>query len=110
VRGKLAAIVDLHVLPPLNATRAVWTVPFFAPGTKLPSLAGPEVVEVAEDGGGGGGIKIRAPGSTAGVRDGQRDIYACKVGRDRAGGPGCCGAAGVGLQGSGLERGAARLG
>jgi hypothetical protein len=89
VRGKLASIMDLHVLPPLNDTRAVWTTPFFAPGAALPTAAGPGAPLVVAEGGGGGGIKLQAPGSSATVRDGQKDIYACKVRPSLSGQAGC---------------------
>jgi len=72
-RDKFLAILDLHLLPPLPQTRAVWTTPFFQPGTQLPARAG--VVEVvAVD---GDSIGLKSAGATAQIT--RRDIYACKV-------------------------------
>lgn len=83
-RDKLAAIVEVHWLPPLPESRAVWTTPFMLPGTKLPGLNAPAgsgglvtVRSVASD----GAIELEsAGGATARIRGGGdgRDLYACK--------------------------------
>ncbi|GBF96782.1 hypothetical protein Rsub_09638 [Raphidocelis subcapitata] len=77
VRDKLGAIMDLHQLPPLNSTRAVWTSPFLLPGARPASLAGPGLLEVSGVDAGTGAIAIRSPGSTAKIGS-RRDVYACK--------------------------------
>lgn len=64
------------MLPPLPSSRAVWTAPFFTPGTRLPSVASPDALVVGDNGGGGGDVSIVSPGSTAKIR--ARDVYACK--------------------------------
>lgn len=78
IRDKLGAIMDLHVLPDLPDSRAVWTTPFFLNGTRLASVGvqpGAEILETARSD--NGDIEIRSPGSSAKIT--QRDIYACKV-------------------------------
>jgi hypothetical protein len=71
--------MDLHQLPPLNETRAVWTAPFLAPGARPATLAGPGLLEVSGVDPGTGEISVRSPGSTAKIGP-RRDMYACKVG------------------------------
>lgn len=94
--ARLAEILSLHWLPPLNDTRAVWTSPFMRPGARMPTLrADGAAVEVVAPAGGApaGEIVLRAvaggsdaaaadgsviAGNTARVVEGQRDLYACK--------------------------------
>jgi hypothetical protein len=74
-RDRLAAVLDLHVLPALPDTRAVWTTPFFATGARLPTAARGAALEVV--GSGDGGIVVKGPGGkTATVT--KKDVYACK--------------------------------
>jgi hypothetical protein len=74
-KAYLADVIKHHVLPPLPATRAVWTAPFMRPGTEMGTLRGSGGkirVESAEGG------RVRLAGGAGGASILRADLYACK--------------------------------
>ena len=74
-KAYLADVIKHHVLPPLPATRAVWTTPFMRPGTEMATLrgnGGKIRVESAEGG------RVRLDGGAGGASILKADLYACK--------------------------------
>jgi hypothetical protein len=74
-KAYLSDVIRHHILPPLPATRAVWTAPFMRPGVEMATLrdGGRVRVESAE----GGRVRL-AGGAGSGANILKADLYACK--------------------------------
>ena len=73
-KAYVAELARAHLLPPLPDTRAVWTTPFFLPGTEAATLQGRKVRVAARD----GDTPTLAGASGAQARVTKADVYACK--------------------------------